>query len=142
MTVQIKVKVLWRTLGDDDDDGWDMRRCLYAYLGPEDDEVLYIGKAWGVTVHGRWKRASKEHFWDDLESERGIMEHVVLLGEISLSSDHRLSSELLADIESLLIQRVSPWGNIQSINTRISRPGLTVRCLGDWPYPQEIFRDS
>lgn len=141
MQAQTKVQVKWRSLEDEDDDGWRVCGCLYAYLEPDSDEILYIGKSWGVTVRGRWNRASKEKFWDDLESERGIDEHIALIGEIWLMQNEELTDELLSDIESLLIQRISPWGNIQSVNSRISRPGLIVKCSGDWPHPQKTFYD-
>lgn len=141
MESQARIEVKWRFLGDEEDDGWNVLGCLYAYLEPDSDEVLYIGKSLGVTVRGRWRRAAKEKFWDDLESERGIHEHAVLLGELWLPSDQELTDELLSDVESLLIQRVSPWGNIQSIKSRISRPGLVVKCSGDWPHHQKTFHD-
>lgn len=141
MTNQTKVEMRWRTLGDLDDEGWQMCRCLYAYQHPTTDEILYIGKSWGVTVRGRWNRAAKEKFWNDLESQRGIKSHIVLFGEMWIPDYIQLSHELLADVESLLIQQVSPWCNIQSIKSRITRPGLTVKCTGEWPHRQKTFHD-
>ena len=46
----------------------------------------------------------------------------------------RYNPEKLADVESLLIKRLRPRGNIMSINTRISRPGIRVLCDGNWPH--------
>lgn len=116
------VTVRWSPL---DNEGmhplWFANRGLYAYLGPN-NEVLYIGKVDGTTVRQRWNRSGKEAFWNDLEKERGIFKHAVIFGEIELETGSRLTRELLADIESLLIKRVQPWGNIQSRNTRIPGP--------------------
>jgi hypothetical protein len=68
MTVGVK----WRYIRVDDDPAWDWSRVLYSYLDPAGKEILYIGKAVGTTVRGRWNRSAKENFWDDLEEERGI----------------------------------------------------------------------
>lgn len=137
----MSVEVYWQFLTDGHD-GWDQVRCLYAYLAPTKPEILYIGRSWGVTVRQRWNRSGKEHFWDDLEKQRKIKKHRALLGEVALSDGQRLSHELLCDIESLLIQEVQPWGNIQSRHSRISRPGLVVACKGKWPARQKLYRDE
>ena len=128
----MNVKVVWSILSDDDD-RWNTIRCLYAYLAPNEKEILYIGKSWGDSVRQRWNRSGKEKFWDDLEEQRGIKSHIALIGEVALEKDRRLSDQLLADIESLLIFKENPWGNIQSTNSRTSRPGMFVECSGQWP---------
>ena len=114
---------------------------LYAYIGPK-NEVLYIGKVDGTTVRQRWSRSGKEAFWSDLERERNIFKHAAIFGAIELELGRRLTQELLADIESLLINRVQPWGNIQCCNMRIARPGLHVRCAGSWPLVKRQFYDA
>jgi hypothetical protein len=119
---------------------WKFSRCLYAYTYGE--EILYIGKSVGTTVRGRWVRSGKSGFWDALEEDRGIFEHIVLVGIIELPKGRRLSRETIADIESLLICRVKPWGNIQCRNSRITRPGLTVLCEGGWPLEHRLFIDE
>jgi hypothetical protein len=131
----------WRSLTLDDE-GWNRVRCLYAYIALKTREILYIGKAWNATVRARWNRSGKYDFWDDLERQRGIHIHHPLIGEIELPPHHRLSRELLSDIESLLIHQVQPWGNIQSRSSRISRPGFTIKCLGVWPSRNRIFSDG
>jgi hypothetical protein len=100
-----------------------------------------MGKSWAVTVRGRWERAAKEQFWNDLERERNIPTHRAIHGEIVLPPGNRLSPELLSDIESLLIYKIKPWGNIQSREFRISRPGYVVACRGAWPHRKKIFQD-
>jgi hypothetical protein len=135
------IVVEWRILKADDE-GWSSSRCLYAYITTNKKEILYIGKAWGVTVKGRWNRASKENFWNDLERKRGIFEHLVLLGNVTLSYSGRLTSELLVDIETLLIMGEQPWGNIQSKQSRIPRPGLVVECAGVWPGQARFYADN
>ncbi len=123
------------------DGRWSDRRCLYAYLAPKAPEILYIGKSWGVTVRGRWERSAKEQFWNDLERERGILAHRAIHGEIVLPPGNRLSPELLSDIESLLIYKIKPWGNIQSRDSRMSRPGYVVACRGSWLHSKRMFQD-
>ncbi len=105
-------------------------------------EILYIGKAWGVTVRGRWNRVAKQAFWTDLEKKRGIYKHRPLLGEVRLNYAGRLSSQLLADVESLLIRAEQPWGNIQSKAQRTPRPGLSVHCAGRWPGQARAYLDK
>jgi len=140
--IEPDVTVHWRFLESDDDSGWSTVRCLYAYLAPDRREILYVGKTWGVTVSGRWNRTSKESFWKDLEKQRGVFKHYALLGEPRLNYAGRLSSQLLADIESLLIAAEQPWGNIQSKSTRTPRPGLAVECLGKWPGRARVYLDN
>lgn len=141
MTFPLQVIIEWSRLHDDHD-GWDAMGCLYAYQAPRGKELLYIGKAWGVSVRGRWQYAAKSGFWDDLETQRNIRKHIPLVGELWLPERNRLTSKLLADVESLLIHQVQPWGNIQCINSRRSRPGLEVRCRGEWPLPNRTFCDE
>jgi hypothetical protein len=136
------VDIYWRLLGSDDDPGWGQIRCLYAYYAPRRPEVLYIGKVWGVSVRGRWRRTAKAEFWNDLEEQRGIKYHRPVLGQLAVLPHIRVTRKLLAAVESLLIQRVQPWGNIQSRQSRIARPGLTVRCRGLWPHGTRFFRDE
>lgn len=133
--------VYWSSLRPDDHK-WDDRHCLYAYLAPETKEVLYIGKAWGVSVRGRWRRYAKERFWNDLERYRRIRSHCVLHGEIILPPGRCLGHKLLTDIESLLICGIKPWGNIQSRHSRRYRPGYVVACYGSWPHQAELFVDA
>ncbi|MBI4248986.1 MAG: hypothetical protein HY611_05740 [Elusimicrobia bacterium] len=114
---------------------------MYAYSTADLREILYIGKVDGTTIRQRWNRQAKANFWNDLEKKRKIYKHSVFAGEAGLPPNARLSMELLADIESLLIKRIAPWGNIQSRTARISRPGLRVRCLGDWPLRKREFLD-
>jgi hypothetical protein len=133
--------VHWRDLSEGDESR-DQLRCLYAYVGPRGREILYIGKAWGRTVRQRWERDAKSDFWNDLERERGIFRHGVMVGTIALYPSDRLSHRLLADIESLLIMGLQPWGNIQSRNSRISRPGFRVACRGSRPFQNRRFLDA
>lgn len=133
--------VHWGRIKRDSDPLWDLARGLYAYIAPNGSEILYIGKVDGTTVRNRWTRSAKESFWDDLEKKRQIRQHIVIVGEIELDEGCRLTRELLADIESLLIKRLQPWGNIQSRYSRIPRPGLRVICKGDWPLKKCKFHD-
>ena len=118
---------------DDDDPGWQYISCLYAYLSPDENQILYVGKSWGKTVKERWNSKDKVPLWTYIEKELGFKEHVLLIGEIYMNEDNELTKELLTDIESLIINIEKPLGNIMCIDTRISRPGLVVKCDGLWP---------
>jgi hypothetical protein len=133
------IRVKWRFL-QKYDPGWGYRGCLYAYLTPSGKEILYIGKTWGTTVEDRWNK--KLSFWKDLERQRGIRGVIPLVGEICLPDGLRLTRELLADIESLLIYIEKPWGNIQCQQKRIRRPGMQVKCTGNWPGTQKTYTDN
>ena len=135
------VTVFWRILKEKDP-VWYRSGCLYAYLTPKEDEILYIGKAWRTTVKDRWSRTGKRGFWEDLEKRRGIKHHIPLIGIIYLSETQRLTRELLADIESLLISIEKPWGNIKRRHTRTQRPGMTVKCIGSWPGAKQTYKDK
>lgn len=137
----MQIDIEWDFL-EDDDDRWQSLRCLYAYVAPDKEEILYVGKSWGVTVRSRWNRSGKENFWDDLEEKRGIKTHYVLLGELFLDEGKRLTSQLLADVESLLIINEKPWGNIQSVNSRIKRTGMVVNCNEKWPSSRKYYIDE
>ncbi len=138
----MNVEIKWRYIGSDNDPMWDWSRVLYAYLDPDGKEILYIGKAVGTTLRGRWNRSAKAGFWDDLEEKRGLESHRVIVGAFILGPGRRLSAQLIADVESLLIMRLQPWGNIQSTRTRISRPGMQVVSKGPWFGKRKEYRDS
>jgi hypothetical protein len=130
---------------DSDPRLWNVSRGLYAYLNlnkDEENEILYIGKVDGTTIRQRWCRSGKKGFWDALENERQIYTHSIIVGLFELPAGQRLSRELVTDVESLLINRLCPWGNIQCRNSRISRPGLKVYCKGDWPLQRNVFVDG
>lgn len=124
----------------DDDPRWRYTRGLYAYLSPRGREVLYVGKANGCSVKRRW--LEKDAFWRDLECDRRLQSHRVIVADVSISEGCRLTRELLADVETLLICVVKPWGNIQCRSTRIQRADLIVRCHGSWPITKRTFRDE
>lgn len=127
-------------------DRWNDTLALYAILHPDDDEILYLGKADGYTstVARRWNAPDKhDRVWRRLEDERGIYEHGLVVGEFVQLHGQRLTRELVIDAESLLIQQIRPWANRQNIKSRgYSRPGMTVLCQGAWPLSQKMFRDD
>lgn len=136
----MQVGVRWFEVDVDDDERWSYTCCLYAYLAPRAPEILYIGKCDGCTVRHRWR--NKRDFWRDLQRERKILSHRLIVGDVALPEGFRLSRQLLADVESLLIWSIKPWGNIQGRTNRIQRSGLTISCTGAWPLIQRRFRDS
>lgn len=139
----MRINVRWAIL-DDSDLRWEWTLALYAYLTPSFKEILYIGKSYDSTIRQRWLASDKQRFWSDLEHQRGIYEHVVIVGGITLIGERytpRITSQKVADVESLLICQVQPWGNIACKKTRIERPGLVVKCTGAWPLRNKTYRD-
>lgn len=135
------VKVAWTLLADEAHPLWDADFCLYAYLHPKRDLLLYIGKSDFSTVGHRLHGKHKDQLFSDIQREYKIDKIRVLQGELLLEKGRRRSSELLADVESLLISYLQPYGNISSTQSRISRPGLRVTCRGDWQFKDKVFRD-
>lgn len=135
----LRITLNWHVVSDDDH-RWSYNRTLYAYLAPRASEILYIGKADGCTVRERWRE--KRQFWADLERDRNLKSHRVIIAEWEITPGCRMTQELLSDVESLLIFEVKPWGNIQARSSRIIRPGLQVECRGAWPLAKRVFRDA
>jgi hypothetical protein len=138
------VWIHWTLLDSDDDPRWDEQYCLYAYLLPRQVRLLYIGKADYSTIRSRWYGEHKDELFEDIWDAYGIGDDEVrvLHGEFELEEGYRRSSELLADVESLLIKRLQPFGNISATRSRIARPGLRVYCEGDWPLRRSHFHDE
>lgn len=137
----MNIEIKWKYTGGDEEN-LEFSRVLYAYLHPDTSKILYIGKADYCTVKKRLFGAHKEGIFERMMGDFGITELHAIVGVLYIPEDRRYSSELLADIESLLIIKIQPPYNIQSRKSRISRPGLEVRCIGEWSYAQESFIDS
>jgi len=142
------IEIDWKD-ADKDESLWDAQGVLYAYLHPRPTtKILYIGKADGKTVGERFNADDKHPLWDAIEKEFGIEETDIriIVGTIRLPVGTHMSSELLADLESLLIKAEyeahNLWWNKQAIETRTSRPGLLVKCTGDWPGEYSEYEDS
>ena len=126
------VDVRWKQLRGDGDPGWNQKRVLYAYLSTDLKEVLYLGKAYENTVRQRWNYSAMKGFWEGLENQRGITNHVVIVGEIVLPRGVLLSEEIATDIEDLLTERIQPWGNMPLPESHPTQKDLCVRCTGGW----------
>ena len=137
----VRVGIPWVELRDDRDPDWRANFCLYAYLHPERDRLLYIGKADLQTVRQRLHGDHKDALFDFLWNRYRIEQVRVLQGDLVLEDGRRRSSELLADVETLLIIRLQPPGNVANTRSRLYRPGLRVRCTGDWPFERTGFHD-
>ena len=141
---RMEVVINWTELDDGGEDyRWHEEWCVYAYLHPDDDELLYLGKADRSTTWKRLHGPHKDRVFNDIadEFDVGPGELGVLHGDPELPPGRHRTSALLADIESLLIMHLQPWGNIQSKGRRIARPGLNVHCVGDWPFEHRKFHD-
>jgi hypothetical protein len=137
----MEVQLHWTELQRERNRLWSANYCLYGYLHSERDWLLYIGKAGGSTVRQRLSGDHKNRLFRDIRKEYGIEAVRVLVGVLELEPGRRRTSELLADVESLLIMRLQPYGNISVTLSRIARPGLRVHCIGAWPFKRASFRD-
>ena len=121
---------------------WNVCRVLYAYISPENGEILYIGKADKCSVRERWNYSAKNKFWDWANEVRGLNAHSLIVGDLLLENGKKFSSQLLDDVESLLIFKLQPQGNEKSRKSRISRHGMKIVCQGDWDCVNKIFIDD
>jgi len=118
------------------------RQVLYAYTDKLGEEIVYIGKADACSVKERLSGTHKSEVFKYLEKNLKFKEYGISVGVFNLPEGKRLSSELISDVESLLIYELEPKANIQSISSRTSRPGMEVICCGDWPYEDDCFIDE
>lgn len=137
----MEVKVTWSYTGPGEEN-LGFRRVLYAYLHPHSTDVLYVGKADYCTVNERLNGPHKQRIFSAMVNELGLSEIHAIVGMLHIPISRKFSSELLSDIESLLIMSLQPAFNQQAKQSRISRPGLAVKCTGDWPLTQKTFRDA
>jgi len=133
----MQIQIEWRVLRGPSDPGYDSRGVLYAYETPLLARPAYLGKADRCSVWERRKSPEKRDVISFLRDE-GIPRCRVLLGQFLLAPGRRLSSALITDTESLLINRLQPLANVQCRYERIVRPGLVLLCTGDWPYRQRF----
>lgn len=137
------IEIRWKGIRSEKDSLWSVKCGLYAYFVRRTLELLYIGKADGKTVRQRYASRDKKKLWRDFEKQRGPFPDLyVFVGCFYLPVGSCLTSEMIADIESLLIYKIKPWGNIMSRNSRIPRPGLLVRCKGEWRFKEREFYDE
>src|SRR6266481_7085727 len=127
------VNVKWSYTGHNED-SLQFCRVLYAYIHPKSNKILYIGKADYCTVRERLRGSHKEAIFAAIVDELELSILHAIVGLLHIPSNRRFSSELLTDVESLLIMKVQPPYNRQSRQSRISRPSLAVKCTGDWPH--------
>lgn len=137
----LRLEIPWISIDDDRDPEWGADFCLYAYLHPEREWLLYIGKADYQTVRQRLYRDHKADLFDFFCERYGIERVRVLQGDLVLEEGRQRSSELLELVESLLIMRLQPPGNVAYRSSRPYRPGLRVKCTGDWPFKKSGFYD-
>ncbi len=120
---------------------WRWSGCLYAYLHPATQRVLYIGKTNDLTVRQRFVSNFKRKF-HDLYARLEILKVDVIAAEIELAVSARLTRQWLDDLESLLIFRLQPPLNDSKRKSRVAaRPGTVVACIGDWPEARARFVD-
>src|SRR5256884_9921887 len=110
----LRVEIPWVALDDDRDPTWRESFCLYSYLHPERDWLLYIGKADYQSVRQRLHGDHKADLFDFFARRYGIDQVRVLQGDLVLEEGRRRSSDLLGLIESLLIRSEEHTSELQS----------------------------
>jgi hypothetical protein len=106
----LDVDVSWKEIRSDDDPMWGWNRVLYAYVRRR--TIFYIGKAGGrSTVRSRFDADDKGVLHEDLERERNVKGVRTVVGVLRYQGN--FSEKILLDVETLLIHRVQPWGNIK-----------------------------
>jgi len=121
---------------------WRWSVCMYAYLHPGTQDVLYVGKTDQMTVRARFVSNFKRKF-HDLYARLGILKVDVIAARVELAVSSRLTSQWLDDLESLLIISLQPPLNDRNRKSRRNaRPGTVVVCTGDWPLESARFVDG
>src|SRR6266566_6036038 len=78
----LRVEIPWVALEDDRDPEWSANFCLYAYLHPDRDWLLYVGKADHQTVRQRLHGDHKADVFDFFDREYGVEQVRVLQGDL------------------------------------------------------------
>ena len=136
----LAITLHWYRVEDDTDARWRHDLALYAYLAPVKPEIYYLGKCDRTTVRGRACYSAKPAVWDCI-NERSKT-HRLRVAEIEVKQ--RLTRELLADIESLLIFKIQPCCNVQNTASRGKHSrDMRVECRGAaWPLSQRVYWDE
>jgi hypothetical protein len=140
-TTDLAVTLHWYWVESDVDSRWRHDVALYAYLAPVKAEIYYLGKCDRTSVRGRAAYSAKSGAWDCINTLSKT--HRLIVAEIEATQ--RLTRELLADIESLLIFTIHPCCNVQNTASRGKhcRPGMRVECKGAaWPLSKRIYSDK
>lgn len=134
------VRVECRAVRGDREGKWSCHQCLYAYRDPDEGNIFSIGKADGGSI--RTCRAGADKGWIDEWLDDGTLRRVgVDAGFIDRGEGSRYRVENPADVESLLILRLQPAGNIMATRSRIVRPGTRVTCRGNRPRTRTVLID-
>lgn len=132
----MQVIVHWRSFEGDEDSGRAALWPFFAYVTPDCEEILYIGKA-NRELSWRYSNGSRGRnpLFRELEEKRGIRQVELLSGTVRLPPGTQMTRELLADIEAMLIYEFQPWGNVTDCRSlrEFYRPDIRVRCTWDWP---------
>jgi hypothetical protein len=137
----LTVTLRWYVVTSDQDSRWGNNLALYAYLAPVRREILYLGKCDRTTVRRRACYSAKSATWDRVNQRS--KSHRLIVAEIEVN--RRLTRQLLADIESLIIYSIQPSCNVQHTRSRgrYNRPGMRVECRGAvWPLSRRVFWDE
>lgn len=132
----MQISVHWKSFEGDEDSGRAALWPFFAYVTPDCEEIVYIGKA-NRELAKSYSNGSKSRspLFRELAERRGIRQVELLSGTVRLPPGTKMTRELLADIEAMLIYEFQPWGNVHERDSlkEYYRPDLRVRCTWDWP---------
>ena len=132
------IEIKWKTMLADSKE-WYHTHVAVRLVHPDTGDILYVGMAWHRTVRQRFTDRDKQALFNFFSEEFGLADVDVRVGEVRM--DGRLTRQLLSDVESLLIKRLQPAGNIMCRASRISRRGMRLECLNEWPHQRARFVD-
>lgn len=118
-----------------------LRAVRKKHLAIDTVPIPLLGTGDRTTVRGRARYSAKPAVWDCLNQLSKT--HCLIVAEIEV--EQRLTRELLADIESLLIFEIQPCCNVQNTASRgkHGRAGMRVECCGKaWPLSRKVYWDE
>lgn len=132
------VSINWVAVNEEDDE-MDDSGVLYAYLHGDTGELLYVGKSDSSTVRERLYGEHKDEMFEWLDDNYDMESFGLLVGYLDLPSGRRQTSQLLGEVESLLIYCLQPPANVANKQSHSARQDLVVHCIGDWQQNESDF---
>lgn len=138
------VNIFWQTATSLNSIICQRHKVLYAIIDKATKEILYLGKADKQSVKERLQCESKQRIWEQLDDRHPFQSNdlLVIVGVMDFEVGRRFSSDLLSDIESMLILGIKPRTNDKCKNTRKTREGVWVACSGYWHFSFNEFYDA
>ena len=100
----MQISVHWKSFDGDEDSGRAALWPFFAYVTPDCEEIVYIGKANRELAENHSDGSeTRNPLFRELAERRGIRQLELLSGTVRLPPGAKLTRELLADIEAMLM---------------------------------------